>query len=95
MTMMRPLTITTESLDADTYPSFEKALAIARVRVQETNHNTGFSKVIKNCLRVQGDSGVVAIVKKTGRGHARMTYLREHARISGPAAMRPSRSRAT
>ena len=66
---------------ADTVDSFKEAEALARKRAAETNHNTGYSKVVDNTIAGRGgDRGVVITFIKTRAGLVRRNYVRDHYR---------------
>ena len=68
-------------LFADTVDGFKEAEALARKRAGETNHNTGYAKVIDNSIAGRGgDRGVVATFIKTRAGAVRRNYVRDHYR---------------
>lgn len=62
----------------DTFERIDRAVRVARQRVRESNHNTGWAKIIDNQQAGHlGDHGVIAMCRKSNSGHARMTYRRQ------------------
>lgn len=59
-------------LSEDTFDTEEKAITCARKRTAETNHNTGWAKVVNNAARTHGSSGVTCTFSKTVRGVVRI-----------------------
>ncbi|WP_341744735.1 hypothetical protein [Azonexus hydrophilus] len=56
-------------LTADTFSNAAEAAKCARQRVVETNHNTGYAKVVDNAVVGRlGDTGVLAVFKKDRNG---------------------------
>lgn len=67
---------------ADTVYSYKEAEALARKRTAETNHNTGYSKVIDNSIAGRmGDCGEVSTFYKVpSTGKVRRYYIRDQYR---------------
>ncbi len=64
-------------LQADTFQCRNQAVRIARRRVRDTNHDTGWAKIVDNNLSGRmGDHGVIVLIKKTRQGGARTVYRR-------------------
>lgn len=64
-------------LRADTFKCRNQAIRVARQRVRETNHNTGWAKIIDNCQAGHmGDRGVIAVFRKTRQGGTQTVYQR-------------------
>jgi hypothetical protein len=70
----------------DTFAQINEAITTARMRVANTNHETGWARIIDNFLVGHlGDRGIVAVFRKNAVGHVRMTYQHESLML-GPAA---------
>lgn len=68
-------------LKADTVDDLKQAIRLARQRVAETNHNTGFANIVDNGIAGRmGDCGVVVVVSKTKGNVVRRQNLREQYR---------------
>lgn len=64
-------------LSTDTFQCRNQAMRVARRRVRETNHDTGWAKIIDNTQAGRmGDNGVIVLIKKTRHGGARTVYRR-------------------
>lgn len=57
-------------LNSDSFIHLDDAIACARQRVRETNHNTGYAKIIDGTAKRLGASGVVAVYGKDRNGRA-------------------------
>jgi hypothetical protein len=63
-------------LSDDTVGDLFAAVALARKRVAETNHNTGYAKIVDSSRATMGDQGVIAIFKKDKNDRVFVTDVR-------------------
>lgn len=59
-------------LAEDTFGTEGEAIVCARLRTAQTNHNTGWAKVVDNSKVGRGGNGVVCTFSKTVRGVVRI-----------------------